>query len=991
MVILNNGAIETCHDTWQEFTCEIDYNQNKLLLLHLNIRSLIKYHTQIEYIVTSSPVTIHIIAITEVNVTETIKPLFAIDNYVMYTELRRKRRGGGILMYVHNSITFVQTHINTINFECLFGEVVVNNTYKTYVCAIYRPPNLNSNCFISELYRLINNYPNTNCVILGDMNIDISVSNRIVSFYLDTLAELGFCSCINQFTRIESTKKSTSKTCIDHIFTRNVFMDGDNMIHAAVVRESLADHFITGLAISSAEKIISHSKTITKLDDKLVEQELASIDWNPIYELKNPNDILNYITQKFNDIYDKYTVYKCINVNKKCNCNWASDKLKQMSNTKKELFKIYLNDITNRKNELIYKKYRNKTNKLMNRAKHNYIKKEICNNFNNQKNMWKIVNRLTGRITQTVDDVLLKYFRIKTKSLCNKFAQDFEENVLNILSTCDEPLLDERTYTNTPNVSLNMTKINDEKVKVLIKNINVNKSPGYDKIRCKDIKYVANQIAPVLSHLINQCISCCIYPDKLKIGLVRPIHKKGGYKDTNNYRPITILSCIDKIIEKYFGKQINTFLSDNGIINEKQFGFQRNKSTTRLLSLFTDEINTLLNDRKHVITIMVDFSKAFDTLNYETLYKKLQQNGIQGPTLDWFKNYHFNRHNIVKIAGEHSDSIRTNHGTAQGSILAPTEFLLYVNDMFKIFKHASVYQFADDTCLITAHRDPKVAQSMMQIDFNNICKWAHDVGLSLNYQKTKAMYILSPYIKKNADVSITAHEHNCMHMKPTTCNCKQLEMVEHQKYLGLKIDSKFNWGPHVDQVCIKLRGLLAKLNILKYKLPYNALRLLYLSMADSIINYGLSSYGRTYKTYLRYIYNLQIRLLKTIVPLKIKYRYRDNYQKLFQYCKVMSVYDKIKVAIITEYRDKIPNLELRHRPSNLRNLEYLPPYKVPTCNNEYGKRVWNCVLPTTLNELPSTVVNRLENLHKNQFKTFLKRFFIHSDGDEILADCNKNQ
>lgn len=195
-----------------------------------------------------------------------------------------------------------------------------------------------------------------------------------------------------------------------------------------------------------------------------------------------------------------------------------------------------------------------------------------------------------------------------------------------------------------------MGQVREEEVKKIISRINDNKSPGCDGIRANDIKYASSQLVPVIIYLINQCLSTSIYPDLLKIGIVRHIYKKGKRDDYNNYRPITILSCLDKIIERFLGNKINKYFQLNSIITSKQFGLQKNKSTTELLRKFTNEANSHLNQRHHVLVILIDFSKAFDVLNYNTLYEKLSRAGIQGPLLKLVKNYHCGRHTTVKLA-----------------------------------------------------------------------------------------------------------------------------------------------------------------------------------------------------------------------------------------------------------------------------------------------------------------------------------------------------
>ncbi|CAG9109868.1 unnamed protein product [Plutella xylostella] len=206
----------------------------------------------------------------------------------------------------------------------------------------------------------------------------------------------------------------------------------------------------------------------------------------------------------------------------------------------------------------------------------------------------------------------------------------------------------------------------------------------------------------------------------------------------------------------------------------------RGRSTSQLLCQFTNEVNDHLHNRQHVLAVFIDFSKAFDTLQYNTLYKKLSQNGVQGPLLDWFKDYHKNRKTTVKISDTYSNHILTHQGTAQGSILGPTEYLLYVNDMSNVLEEGSVYQFADDTCLLVSNTCLRKAECALQRSFDQLCRWAHDVGLTINAQKTKAMHIHSAHLRTGSDYepTITAHLHDCLHSNNNpVCNCPKLEFI----------------------------------------------------------------------------------------------------------------------------------------------------------------------------------------------------------------------
>ena len=269
---------------------------------------------------------------------------------------------------------------------------------------------------------------------------------------------------------------------------------------------------------------------------------------------------------------------------------------------------------------------------------------------------------------------------------------------------------------------------------------------------------------------------------------------------------------------------------------------------------------------------------------------------------------------MVRVGNSYSDRIQVNEATAQGSVLGPLHYLAYVNDLNNLIKKCSIYQFADDTCLIAADRDINVAQSMLQNDLTLLNKWSHDVGLVLNAQKTKMMHVHSSHNVSTQTAIVVAHGHSCMHDNFINCKCEPVEQVRKHTYLGLVIDDRFNWGPHVDIVCDRLRAVLAKFYLTRYKIPYSIMLSMYHALAESIVSYGLTSYGRTYKSYLAKINNLQTRLLKIIVPKNIKDMYHENYAQLYKYCKVIPIQEKIKYALIIErYQESLSMPYVTHK------------------------------------------------------------------------------
>ncbi|KAI5637715.1 reverse transcriptase (RNA-dependent DNA polymerase) domain-containing protein [Phthorimaea operculella] len=225
-------------------------------------------------------------------------------------------------------------------------------------------------------------------------------------------------------------------------------------------------------------------------------------------------------------------------------------------------------------------------------------------------------------------------------------------------------------------------------------------------------------------------------------------------------------------------------------------------------------------------------------------------------------SYLTNRSYQVKVGSSISQKMRVDVGTAQGSVLGPLHYLAYVNDINNIIRYCTVYQYADDTCLISAANDLHIASKNLQCDFDNVCRWSHDAGLVLNADKTKLLHISSSHNISGDKLAIIAHTHLCLHVNSNynvtyTCSCPSLEEVSSQKYLGLIIDNRFNWGVHIEHVCNKLRDILAKFYVINNRIPFSVKLAMYNALAESVISYGLSSYGRTFDTYLNEIYKLQ--------------------------------------------------------------------------------------------------------------------------------------
>ena len=228
-----------------------------------------------------------------------------------------------------------------------------------------------------------------------------------------------------------------------------------------------------------------------------------------------------------------------------------------------------------------------------------------------------------------------------------------------------------------------------------------------------------------------------MFPSVLKTAKVVPVFKKDSKLDYINYRPISLLSNIEKILEKRMYKRLYTFRNNKNIIYKLQFGFRQQYSTSHALINITENIRKALDGGKIGCGVFVDLQKAFDTVDHQILLAKLNHYGIRGVSNDWFKSYLSNRNWYVSINGFDSGLTSIDCGIPQGSVLGPLLFLLYINDLNQAIKFCKVQHFADDTNLLCLSNSIKKLNKLVNTDLKHVVNWLNANKLSLNVKKLK--------------------------------------------------------------------------------------------------------------------------------------------------------------------------------------------------------------------------------------------------------------
>ena len=210
----------------------------------------------------------------------------------------------------------------------------------------------------------------------------------------------------------------------------------------------------------------------------------------------------------------------------------------------------------------------------------------------------------------------------------------------------------------------------------MLSGLSNNKPTGIDKISCKIIKIAAPAIADSLPYIFNRAVTQSTFPDQWKVARITPLYKGGQRNIPGNYRPISVLPAISKIMERILYNQTYNYLTTFGLLNSSQFGFRKSHSTATALLECTNEWYVNLDRKLFNLVVFIDLKKAFDTVDHQVLFKKLEHFGIKGQAHSLLKSYLTNCSQKCQLKGFVSSEQPINCGVPQGSILGPLLFLL---------------------------------------------------------------------------------------------------------------------------------------------------------------------------------------------------------------------------------------------------------------------------------------------------------------------------
>ena len=387
-----------------------------------------------------------------------------------------------------------------------------------------------------------------------------------------------------------------------------------------------------------------------------------------------------------------------------------------------------------------------------------------------------------------------------------------------------------------------------EEVNALLSNLSTAKATGPDGISARLLKECSGVLAPSLTALLNMSLSLGKVPTEWKQENVVPVPKSGDPHVISNYRPISLLSLISKVLEHAIHVRDSAFVKP--LLHDQQQGFRTGRSCITQLLGVIHNVGKALDSGKETDMIYLDFSKAFDSVPHDKLLFKLHQFGISGTLLNWFSDYLKEQKQRVVIDGFSSTYLDVTSGVPQGSIIGHLLFLIYANDLPESVNYSLVPMFADDSkCFRSIHNSQD--SNLLQSDINSLCNWSSTWDLKFNYKKCSI-------IRFSRKRSIQQSEYHL--------NNELIPFKSTQRDLGIQVSSDLKWSQHIRNVVAKANRMLGFLRRNCVRLTdVNSRRTLYISLVRAQLCYGSELWApQTTKDLLR-IEGIQRRATKYIL------------------------------------------------------------------------------------------------------------------------------
>ena len=887
------------------------------------------------------------------------------DNYNIYRRDRDancdKSRGGGVLFAIRKDIDSTLV-FSSKSHEILAIEITQKNQPKVLLVTCYRPPGSNITEFVNEFYSILSMQSKKYklmCVV-GDFNFpgvkwsdNCGISSSMEeNLFLDILSEYSFC-------QLNNNPSTSHGNILDLVLTN--FSEGFSDI-TAMQNQFSSDHFPLTFTMSNiinkkgqqVRTVFNYKKAnIAGLKQSINEAKLEACVENSLSVENAWQTILSCINNAVNLHVPTIKLKKCPeppgfdkDIRHLRNCKNTAWRQARRRKSAKALLK--------------YKKMRNKLQRALKNNYASYINSLGISVTKNPKKFWSFVKTKTG--TKSVPETM----KVDNRDVTNKkeIAEAFNK-YFNSVFSANEPC--NADFNVTQNRELCFIQLTEQEVLKILEKLDIKKAKGPDNISPIILKDCRLELCKPLCKLFNMSLSKGYVPEDWRKANVVPIYKSGDRQSVTNYRPVSLLSIISKVLERCIYNRLSPLIS----LNNMQHGFVRGKSTCTQLSEFVHHVGKSLDLSGQTDILYLDFAKAFDTVPHKLLLHKLRVfYGIGGPLLKWFSSYLSNRSQSVVLQGGQSSWLPVTSGVQQGSILGPLLFLLYINDIPTQVTHSQIALFADDTKIYMPVNDDNDCVKL-QNDLNALMSWSRKWKMKFNVSKCK---ILTVTQRKSPIIF-----NYCMD------NIKLLRCAN-IKDIGVTLDNKLNWSTHIESIVSKANKVMGVIKrTVGYSAPVTVKKQLYISLVRSKLEYcsqiwsgttiqNIQLIERAQRSATKYIlqrpelnYHERLRELN-MLPLT----YRREYLDMCMFYKILNNIIDINVANYVEFTSE--NIAFTRSTLDITKLR-IPKMSTALFQKTYFNRIvflWN-KLPENIRNMTKLATFKKYSYH--HFMNLLHNYF----------------